>query len=158
MKIFFILLQEKALKLTERLAIAKDLSIFEGMSLINTGSARSARSYEPLALDPKTRESQLEERIVNNVGDFLNNHVLQLRLSEESENESRDLDEEGNVPIKLMLISWPHSTYIFFWKTLDIFFKRLSSLSLKKQFDCSNFIQTYYVYYIIIFLICNHHL
>lgn len=64
------------------------------MTLINTGSARSARSYEPLAEDPKTRESQIEERIANNVGDFLDNHVLQLRLSE-SEGEGRELDEEG---------------------------------------------------------------
>lgn len=63
------------------------------MTLINTGSARSARSYEPLAEDPKTRESQIEERIANNVGDFLDNHVLQLRLSESEE--GRDLDEEG---------------------------------------------------------------
>lgn len=65
------------------------------MTLINTGSARSARSYEPLAEDPKTREFQIEERIANNVGDFLENHVLQLRLSE-SEEEGRELDEEGN--------------------------------------------------------------
>lgn len=64
------------------------------MNLINTGSARSARSYEPLSEEPKTREAQLEERISNNIGDFLDNHVLQLRLSE-TENESRNLDEEG---------------------------------------------------------------
>lgn len=86
--------QEKALKFTDRLAITKDLNVFEGMTLINTGSARSARSYEPLAEDPKTRELQIEERIANNVGDFLDNHVLQLRLSE-SEGEGRELDEEG---------------------------------------------------------------
>lgn len=66
------------------------------MTLINTGSARSARSYEPLAEDPKTREFQIEERIADNIGDFLDNHVLQLSLSDKSENESRDLDEEGN--------------------------------------------------------------
>ncbi|XP_028177088.1 uncharacterized protein LOC114364929 [Ostrinia furnacalis] len=88
-------LKEKALKLTERLAITKDVSIFDGMSLINTGSARSARSYEPLAEDPKTREYQIEERIADNIGDFLDNHVLQLSLSDKSENESRDLDEEA---------------------------------------------------------------
>lgn len=65
------------------------------MTLINTGSARSARSYEPLAEEPKVREAQLEERIANNIGDFLDNHVLQLRLSEQADNESRGLDEEG---------------------------------------------------------------
>lgn len=75
------------------MAFAKDISIFEGMSLINTGSARSSRSYEQLSEDPKTRESQIEERIASNVGDFLDNHVLQMRLSEDSD-ESRALDDE----------------------------------------------------------------
>lgn len=83
------------MKFTEKLSISKDLNIFEGMSLINTGSARSARSFEQLSEDPKTREVQIEERIATNVGDFLDNHVLQLRLSEDS-GEARDLDEEGN--------------------------------------------------------------
>ncbi|XP_059050471.1 uncharacterized protein LOC131845423 [Achroia grisella] len=87
-------LKEKALKFAERLAITKDVNLFEGISLINTGSARSARSYEPLAEDPKTREFQLEERIANNVGDFFDSHVLQLRLTE-PDNESRDLDDEA---------------------------------------------------------------
>ncbi|KAL4708507.1 hypothetical protein ACJJTC_014115 [Scirpophaga incertulas] len=90
-----ICLKEKALKYTERLALTKDVSLFDGMNLVNTGSARSARSYEPLAEDPKTREMQLEERIANNIGDFLDNHVLQLRLTEKSDGESRDLDEEA---------------------------------------------------------------
>lgn len=89
-------MQEKALKFTERLAITKDVNLFEGMTLINTGSARSARSYEELSENPKTREMQIEERIANNVGDFLNNHVLQLRLSDDSE-DSTSLDEEGNI-------------------------------------------------------------
>lgn len=86
--------QEKAFKFTERLAISKNLDIFEGMSLVNTGSARSARSYEPLLEEPKARELQLDERISDNVGDFFDNHVLQLRLTE-PDNESRGLDEEG---------------------------------------------------------------
>ncbi|XP_013185066.2 uncharacterized protein LOC106130710 [Amyelois transitella] len=86
-------LKEKALKLTERLALTKDFSLFEGMSLVNTGSARSARSYEPLAEEPRARELQLNERIANNIGDFLDGHVLQLRLTEPEE--SRELDEEG---------------------------------------------------------------
>lgn len=74
----------------------KDLDIFEGMSLVNTGSARSARSYEPLAEEPKARELQIEERIADNVGDFLDNHVLQLRLSSpDDDEESRGFDEEG---------------------------------------------------------------
>lgn len=66
------------------------------MTLVNTGSARSARSYEPLLEEPKARELQINERIADNVEDFLDNHVLQLRLSEPDE-ESRSLDdvEEG---------------------------------------------------------------
>ncbi|XP_022827628.1 uncharacterized protein LOC111357244 [Spodoptera litura] len=87
-------LKEKALKFTDRLSILKDLDIFEGISLVNTGSARSARSYEPLAEEPKARELQIDERIADNVGDFLENHVLQLRLSSPDE-ESRGLDEEA---------------------------------------------------------------
>ncbi|PZC78349.1 uncharacterized protein LOC110375917 [Helicoverpa armigera] len=87
-------LKEKALKFTERLSILKDLDIFEGMSLVNTGSARSARSYEPLAEEPKARELQIDERIADNVGDFLENHVLQLRLTSD-DGESRGLDEEA---------------------------------------------------------------
>lgn len=71
------------------------MDIFEGMSLVNTGSARSARSYEPLAEEPKARELQIDERIVDNVGDFLENHVLQMRLSSPDDGESRGLDEEG---------------------------------------------------------------
>ncbi|CAH0597871.1 unnamed protein product [Chrysodeixis includens] len=87
-------LKEKALKFTERLAVVKDLDIFEGMSLVNTGSARSARSYEPLAEEPQAREFQINERIADNVEDFLENHVLQLRLSSPDQ-ESRALDEEA---------------------------------------------------------------
>ncbi|KAJ8709512.1 hypothetical protein PYW08_009516 [Mythimna loreyi] len=88
-------LKEKALKFTERLSILKDVDIFEGMSLVNTGSARSARSYEPLAEEPKARELQIDERIADNVGDFLDNHVLQMRLSSPDDGESRGLDEEA---------------------------------------------------------------
>lgn len=72
------------------------------MSLINTGSARSARSYEPLAEEPKARELQIEERIADNVADFLDNHVLQLSLTD---NESRGLDEEGMFQ-KQSLFNW----------------------------------------------------
>ncbi|CAB3222929.1 unnamed protein product [Arctia plantaginis] len=87
-------LKEKALKFTERLSLLKDVNIFEGMTLVNTGSARSSRSYEPLSDEPKARELQINERIADNVDDFLDNHVLQLRLSA-SDDESRSLDEEG---------------------------------------------------------------
>lgn len=112
--------QEKALKYTERLAISKNLDIFEGMSLINTGSARSARSYEPLSAEPKARELQIDERIADNVADFLENHVLQLSLTE-PDNESRGLDEEGMLYdefiylVLALLLSWSnfHSSRLY---------------------------------------------
>lgn len=90
------------------------------MSLINTGSARSARSYEPLAEEPKARELQLDERIADNVGDFLDNHVLQLRLSE-PDNESRGLDEEGKNEFIAFVLSLDWNIYVN-WKKFDPFF------------------------------------
>ncbi|KAJ0170876.1 hypothetical protein K1T71_013648 [Dendrolimus kikuchii] len=87
-------LKEKAMKLTENLALSKELSIVDGISFARTGSPRSARSYEPLAEEPKARENQIEERIMENVVDFLDSHVLQLRMPKAFE-EDNSVDEEG---------------------------------------------------------------
>ncbi|XP_053619774.1 uncharacterized protein LOC128680568 [Plodia interpunctella] len=87
-------LKEKAMKLTENLAMSKELSILDGVSLSRTGSPRSARSYEPLPEEPKAREMQIEERIMDNVVDFLDSHVLQLRMPKSFE-EDNSIDEEG---------------------------------------------------------------
>ncbi|XP_026754314.1 uncharacterized protein LOC113514424 [Galleria mellonella] len=87
-------LKEKAMKYTENLALSKELTLVDGVSFSRTGSPRSARSYEPLSEDPKAREQQVEERILDNIVDFLDNHALQLRMPKSFE-EDNSLDEEG---------------------------------------------------------------
>ncbi|KAG6460664.1 uncharacterized protein LOC115450380 [Manduca sexta] len=87
-------LKEKAMKFTENLAMSKELVITDGIGFSRTGSPRSARSYEPLPDDPKARELQVEERIMDNVVDFLDSHVLQLRMPKAFE-EDNSVEEEG---------------------------------------------------------------
>ncbi|XP_028043644.1 uncharacterized protein LOC114253082 [Bombyx mandarina] len=87
-------LKEKAMKFTDNLAVSKDLTVVDGISFSKTGSPRSARSYEALADDPKIREQQVEERIMDNVVDFLDSHVLQLRMPKYFE-EDNSVEEEG---------------------------------------------------------------
>ncbi|XP_014355612.2 uncharacterized protein LOC106708586 [Papilio machaon] len=87
-------LKEKAMKFTDNLAVAKDLNLVEGVTFAKTGSPRSARSYEPLDTDPKAREMQVEERIMDNVVDFLESHALQLRMPK-SFIEDNSVEEEG---------------------------------------------------------------
>ncbi|CAH0721077.1 unnamed protein product, partial [Brenthis ino] len=87
-------LKEKAMKITENLAFAKDFSVVDGITFARTGSPRSARSYEPLPDDPKARELQVEERIMDNVVDFLDSHALQLRMPK-SFTEDNSIEEEG---------------------------------------------------------------
>ncbi|GBP17583.1 hypothetical protein EVAR_12295_1 [Eumeta japonica] len=87
-------LKEKAMKYTENLAVSKELNVADGITFSRTGSPRSARSYQPLSDDPKAREVQIEERILDNVIDFLDNHVVQLRMPK-SFVEDNVLDEEG---------------------------------------------------------------
>lgn len=92
------------MKYTENLAMSKDLSLVDGVSFARTGSPRSARSYEPLADDPKARELQVEERILDNVVDFLDSHALQLRMPKAFE-EDNSVDEEGMYLIIIKKIS-----------------------------------------------------
>ncbi|XP_068625708.1 uncharacterized protein [Battus philenor] len=87
-------LKEKAMKFTENLAVSKDLSLVEGVTFARTGSPRSARSFEPLDTDPKAREQQVEDRIMDNVVDFLDSHALQLRMPK-SFIEDNSVEEEG---------------------------------------------------------------
>lgn len=82
------------MKVTENLAFAKDFSVMDGITFARTGSPRSARSYEPLLDDPKARELQVEERIMDNVVDFLDSHALQLRMPK-SFTEDNSVEEEG---------------------------------------------------------------
>ncbi|XP_041985130.1 uncharacterized protein LOC121737542 [Aricia agestis] len=88
-------LKEKAMKFTDNLAVAKDFSLVDGISFSRTGSPRSARSYEPLPEDPKAREMMVEERILDNVVDFLDSHTLQLRMPRSLLDEENSVDEEG---------------------------------------------------------------
>ncbi|CAH2097086.1 unnamed protein product [Euphydryas editha] len=87
-------LKEKAMKFTENLAVSKDLSLVDGITFARTGSPRSARSYDPLPEDPKSRELQVEERIMDNFVDFLDSHALQLRMPK-SFTEDNSVEEEG---------------------------------------------------------------
>ncbi|KAF9819273.1 hypothetical protein SFRURICE_000264 [Spodoptera frugiperda] len=87
-------LKEKAMRFTDKLAASSSLEVLDGVSFKNTGGSRSARSYEPLPDDPKARELKVEERIMENVVDFLDSHVLQLRMPKALEDDNT-LDEEG---------------------------------------------------------------
>ncbi|XP_045780339.1 uncharacterized protein LOC123877566 [Maniola jurtina] len=87
-------LKEKAMKFTENLAVAKDFSVVDGITFSRTGSPRSARSYDPLPDEPQARELQVEERIMENVVDFLDSHALQLRMPK-AFTEDNSIDEEG---------------------------------------------------------------
>ncbi|XP_049880857.1 uncharacterized protein LOC126377205 [Pectinophora gossypiella] len=87
-------LKEKALKYTENLANSKELSVVDGIAFSGTGSPRSARSYDPLPEEPKAREAMIEDRILDNVVDFLDSHVLQLRMPK-SFTEDNSIEEEG---------------------------------------------------------------
>ncbi|XP_045455532.1 uncharacterized protein LOC123665247 [Melitaea cinxia] len=87
-------LKEKALKYVENLSSAREMDLAEGVTLIGNGSPRSARSYEPLADEPKIREAQVESRLVDSAADFLENHVIQFRLpSSAVEGMKRSLEE-----------------------------------------------------------------
>lgn len=82
------------MKFTENLAVAKDFSVVDGITFSRTGSPRSARSYDPLPEEPEARELQIEERIMDNVVDFLDSHAVQLRMPK-SFIEDNSIEEEG---------------------------------------------------------------
>lgn len=89
-------LQEKALKYAETLSSAREMSIAEGVTLLGTGSPRSARALEPLSEEPKAREAQVEARLVDSAADFLENHVLQFKLPTSAVEGMKRSLEEGN--------------------------------------------------------------
>ncbi|XP_059050469.1 uncharacterized protein LOC131845422 [Achroia grisella] len=88
-------LKERALKYVDNINTARELSIADGISLIGTGSPRSARSFEPLSDEPKARENQVESRLVDGVADFLENHVIQLRMPRSTVDDVKRSLEEG---------------------------------------------------------------
>lgn len=88
-------MQERALKYAENLATAREISIVDGITLIGTGSSRSARSFEPLSEEPKARENQVESRLVDAAAEFLENHVIQLRVPKSTVEDVKRSLEEG---------------------------------------------------------------
>ncbi|KAI5645733.1 hypothetical protein NE865_02400 [Phthorimaea operculella] len=88
-------LKERALKYVENLNSAREVSITDGISLIGNGSPRSARSFEPLAEEPKARENQVEGRLLDAAADFLENHVIQLRVPKSTVEDVKRSLEEG---------------------------------------------------------------
>ncbi|KAJ2940094.1 hypothetical protein O0L34_g6462 [Tuta absoluta] len=95
-------LKENALKYVETLSSAREMSLTDGISLIGTGSPRSARALEPLAEEPKAREAQVEARLIDSAADLLENHVIQFRLpSSTVEGMKRSLEEARGKKKKL---------------------------------------------------------
>ncbi|KAL4708607.1 hypothetical protein ACJJTC_014215 [Scirpophaga incertulas] len=88
-------LKERALRYVENINSAREVSITDGVSLIGTGSGRSARSYEPLAEEPKARENQVESRLLDATAEFLENHVIQLRVPKSTVDDVKRSLEEG---------------------------------------------------------------
>ncbi|XP_045506456.1 uncharacterized protein LOC123702716 [Colias croceus] len=88
-------LKEKALKYAENLASAREISITDGITLIGTGSSRSARSFEPLPEEPRARENLVESRLLDAAADFLENHVIQLRMPKGAVEDVKRSLEEG---------------------------------------------------------------
>ncbi|CAH0401545.1 unnamed protein product [Chilo suppressalis] len=87
-------LKEKALKYAESITSSREMNLADGVTLIGTGSPRSARALEPLSEEPKAREAQVESRLVDTAADFLENHVIQFRLpSSAVEGMKRSLEE-----------------------------------------------------------------
>lgn len=95
-------LKEKALNYAEDIVAKREVNLADGVTLVGTGSPRSARALEPLSEEPRARESQIESRLVDLAADFLENHVLQFRLpSADVESVKRSI-EEGRKKKKIM--------------------------------------------------------
>ncbi|CAB3257627.1 unnamed protein product [Arctia plantaginis] len=88
-------LKEKSLRFVENAASARELKLADGLTLYNVGSTRSARSYEPLPEDPQARENQVESRLVDAAADFMENHVIQLRMPKNTVEDMKRSLEEG---------------------------------------------------------------
>lgn len=72
----------------------REITLADGLTLLNNGSPRSARAYEPLPEEPKARESVVESRLIDAAADFMENHVIQFKLPRSAvEGMKRSLDE-----------------------------------------------------------------
>ncbi|KAG6439507.1 hypothetical protein O3G_MSEX000830 [Manduca sexta] len=88
-------LKEKALRYVENIASARELNLVDGITLVGSGSPRSGRSFEPLAEEPRARESQVETRLVDAAADFFENHVIQFRMPKSTVEDVKRSLEEG---------------------------------------------------------------
>lgn len=78
----------------ETISSAREMSLTDGVTLLGSGSPRSARALEPLSEEPKAREAQVEARLVDSAADLLENHVIQFRMpSSAVEGMKRSLEE-----------------------------------------------------------------
>jgi hypothetical protein len=94
---------------------------------LGTGSTRSARSYEPLAEEPKARENQVESRLIDAAAEFLENHVIQLRVPKSTvEDVKRSLDE-GKLQSSLT------------WSDIKITINNIRYKSLKLNWESNQF-------------------
>lgn len=85
------------MKYVENLASSREMNIVDGVSLLGSGSPRSARALEPLPEEPRAREDQVESRLLDAAADFLENHVIQLRMPKSTvEDVKRSLEEGKN--------------------------------------------------------------
>lgn len=89
------ILQERALRYVENVNTAREFNLIDGISLIGNGSPRSARSFEPLSEEPRARENQVENRLVDAAAEFLENHVIQLRMPKSTVEDVKRSLEEG---------------------------------------------------------------
>lgn len=77
------------------------MSVTDGISILGTGSPRSARALEPLSEEPRARENQVENRILDAAADFLENHVIQLRMPKSTVEDVKRSLEEGKIIAKI---------------------------------------------------------
>lgn len=85
------LLQEHALRATERLRAVRNLKIIEGVTILNN-SPKEAKSLEPLSEDPVIKNRQVTERLWEKGTELLENSELELSYGGEYE-ESRALGD-----------------------------------------------------------------
>lgn len=83
------------MRFLENAASARELKLADGLAIYNVGTSRSARSYEPLPEEPQARENQVEARLVDAAADFMENHVIQLRMPKSTVEDMKRSLEEG---------------------------------------------------------------
>lgn len=89
-----LLIQEQALKATERLGSVRQLKLTEGITFINNGP-REAKALE-LSVEPEVRRRQLTEKLWESTTDLMKNTDLELSLPTPGDDEeSRALDSDG---------------------------------------------------------------